>query len=108
MRVRSARRLLALALWLPCAGCNPLGYGELGLLAPDTGDPRVDVIAKDERGEDCVSWFSFSKHPSHGRAVADAIAKVKDANAMTDVTFGTRPGFFSSCAWVRGNVGRLE
>ena len=108
MRVRALRPLLALALWLPFAGCNTLGYGELGLLAPDADDPRVDVIAKDVRGEDCVSWFSFSKHPSHGRAVADAIAKVKNANAMTEVTFGTRPGFFSSCDWVRGSAGRLE
>ena len=108
MRRRLARPLLELALLLPCAGCNTLGYGELGLLAPEVEDPRVDVIAKDVRGEDCVSVFSFSKQPSHGRAVADAIAKVKDANVMTQVTFGYRAGFFSSCAFARGNVGRLE
>jgi uncharacterized OsmC-like protein len=90
--------------------CQTVSLGEMAMLSPDYKDVRIDVLARDVEGEDCVStMFNFDVVvPSFGEAIADALRKVPEANVMQDVSFELQTRFGSNCAWVKGNAGKFR
>ncbi|MFQ5468001.1 MAG: hypothetical protein ACE5DS_07685, partial [Kiloniellaceae bacterium] len=93
---------------LGACGCQPMSFGRLGVLAPDYQDARIEVLARDVEGEDCLSIYSFDPEPSYEMALRDALMKVPGANVMKDVSFEFQTRVFWVCAWVKGDAGRFK
>ena len=110
--------LLALAL---AGGCAAPPVAEFRFVARDPGVLSPEILRRDVEGEWCFSQdlIRVSLRPpwrarlaDRGRAVADALAKIPEANVLTDVRVWVRVEqyllFQRVCSIVRGDAGRLR
>jgi hypothetical protein len=110
---------LVLVAALGCAGAPPIA--ELAFATPRTGVLEPEILRAGVEGEHCFSedLIRVSLRPpwmarlaDHGRAVADALAQVPEANVLVDASVSVRVEqyllFQRICALVRGNAARIR
>ena len=111
--------LLSLVLPLGCGSAPP--FAELAFVTPRADLLRPEILRAGVEGEHCFleDVISVSLRPpwrarlaDHGRAVADALARVPDADVLTNATVRVRVEqyllFQRICSIVVGNAGRIE
>jgi hypothetical protein len=107
------------ALACACGSPPPTSRFTLAVRSPDVVRPRV--LRRDVEGEWCFTEnvISVTLRPpwrarlaDRGRAVEDALAKVPEANVLTDASISVRIEqyllFQRICSIVHGDAGRLE
>lgn len=103
--------LLVAALSSGCA----TRLGDLSLVASKSVGLTPEVMQRGVEGEDCVHLLLFlplgSLNPNLQEAMDNALAKVPEANAMSDLAVYNDTVFTliynRTCLRVRGDVGRL-
>ena len=110
---------LVLIAALGCAGAPPIA--ELAFVTPRSGVVTPRILRTGVEGEHCFTedLIRVSLRPpwlarlaDHGRAVADALAQVPDADVLVDASVSVRVEqyllFQRICAHVRGDAGRIR
>jgi hypothetical protein len=111
--------MLLLAIF--AAGCAQPPIAELAFATTKPGVIAPEILRSGVEGEHCFSqsvvavvlrppWLA--RLADHGRAVADALARVPDANVLVNASVSVRVEqwllFQRTCAVVRGDAGRLR
>ena len=119
---RTAVAALAVLLGALASGCStPIALSHMAFVTRTPGLVRPVILAREVRGEFCFTedivtvslrppWQARLADP--GRAVADALAQVPDANVLIDVEMKTRIEqyllFQRICSIAIGDAGRVE
>jgi len=119
--MRQLSRGLGAWVVLVCACASPAPVSHFTLAVRSPGVVRPQVLRRDVEGEWCFSQdlITVTLRPpwrarlaDRGRAVADALAQVPEANVLTDASISVRIEqyllFQRICSIVHGDAGRLE
>jgi hypothetical protein len=103
------------------AGCSHPPVAELAFATPKPGVVAPEILRAGVEGEHCFAQnvVAVALRPpwrarlaDHGRAVADALAQVPEANVLVNASVHVRVEqwllFQRTCAVVRGDAGRVR
>lgn len=110
------RALLVAICLVPVVGGCALNYGDLNLVSPRNVEFSTETLRRGVEGRDCTYSLLFlplgSLNPNIEEAVDRALAKVADANVLTDVAIYNDAVitllFNRSCLRVKGDAGVLR